>query len=386
MTLVRPGEGEPAISVVMVTRGAWALTEQALAALHAHTARQYELIIVDNDSRDETREKLSVLDDARVVLNDHNAGFGPACNQAAALARADLLLLLNTDAFVRPGWLEPMLASFTDASVAAVIPRYLHPDGSLQEAATLLARDGTVLVYGDGDDPQLPVYRFRRIVDCGGAACMLIRRDVFERVGGFDPVYAPAYYDDTDLCMRIAELGLNLLYEPRSTVTHVRYGSGGPQRAGELSERNRSVFVERWQSKLIGRPWTFPGASEQAAIAARDARATPRVLIAAASGKMRARGLALEMLEIWPRARVTWATDVLPDDHGRLLASGVEVLEADDWIGQRLFHYDVTLHAEQSGSGLADALARTQPQATQISVDETDDLVGAMCRAGIAPP
>jgi hypothetical protein len=326
------------------------------------------------------------LEGARVVLNDHNVGFGPACNQAAALSRAGLLLLLNTDAFVRPGWLEPMLGSFTDPSVAAVIPRYLHPDGSLQEAATLLARDGTVLVYGDGDDPELPVYRFRRLVDCGGAACMLIRLDVFERVGGFDPVYAPAYYDDTDLCMRISELGLNLLYEPRSTVTHVRYGSGGAEGAAELSERNRSVFVERWRSKLVGRPWTFHGASEQAAIAARDVRATPRVLIAAAPGEVRARELALEALALWPRARVTWATDVLPDDADRLLADGVEVLEGDDWIGQRLFHYDVILRGEQAEIGLADAFARTQPQARQISLGETDELVGAMCRAGIAPP
>ncbi len=161
----------------MVTHGAWALTERALASVIGHTQRRAELIVVDNRSEDETRQRLAELRDVEVILNRRNLGFGPATNQGAARARAPYLLLLNSDAFVHAGWLGPLLEAFRDDTVAAAVPRLLNPDGSLQDAGPLLAQDGTVLVYGDGDDPAKLCYRFRRTVDYGSAACMLIRRE-----------------------------------------------------------------------------------------------------------------------------------------------------------------------------------------------------------------
>src|SRR5205823_6432980 len=134
MTLVLPDPREPELSVVMVTHGAWSLTERAVAALIARTEPIFELIVVDNDSKDETRAQLSALRNARVILNDKNEGFGPAANRGAADARGEHLLLLNTDAFVEPGWLEPLRVTMQDPTVGATVPRYLNPDGSLQDA------------------------------------------------------------------------------------------------------------------------------------------------------------------------------------------------------------------------------------------------------------
>ena len=279
MTQALPDPSHPEVSVVMVTYGACELAERAVEALIAHTRALFELIVVDNGSDDQTRAWLSELRNARLILNDENRGFGGAVNQASEEARGEYLVLLNTDAYVHPGWLEPMLAALGRPGVGAVVPQYLHPDGSLQEAGALLAQDGTVLVYGDGDDPGRLCYRFRRVVDYGAAACMLIRRATFEELGGFDERYRPAYYEDADLCLRLAQRGLSVVYEPRATVTHVRYGSSGAGTAVELSERNRARFVERWGSQLTGRPWAFRDASGQAAIAARDAQASPRILL-----------------------------------------------------------------------------------------------------------
>ena len=182
------GDNKPELSVVMVCRGAWPLTERALAALSEHTERNFELILVDNASDDETPARLAQLTDAQVIVNDANLGFGPGNNQGAALARARYLLMLNTDAFVHHGWLEPLLETLDQNGVGAVVPRLLHPDGSLQDAGTLLARDGTVRVYGDGDDPDRPCYCFRRVLDLGSAACMLVARETFEALAGFDEV------------------------------------------------------------------------------------------------------------------------------------------------------------------------------------------------------
>jgi GT2 family glycosyltransferase len=397
MTLVLPDPREPAFSVVIVTHGSWSLTNRALAALTAHTPPVFELIVVDNDSKDETRAQLAALQNVRVILNDKNEGLGPAVNRGAADARAEQLLLLNSDAFVEPGWLDPLLETMRDPTVGAVVPQFLHLDGSLQEAGALLAQDGTVFVYGDGDDPNHLCYRFRRVVDSGGAACMLLRRSVFELLGGFDPVYAPAYYDDADLCLRIAQNGLDVVYQPRSTVTHVRYGSGGSETAAELSERNRPLFVSRWASDLVGRPWTFRGSSKQAVITARDALATPRVLLAAGPAEPGVAELAHMMIERWPRARVTWATRLdrgAGFDPDPWLATGIEVLDQTDasWISDRLFHYDLAVLGSQTDEPFLTALSRTQPQAKSLSLAELDGpletrldcLLGTAASAGIA--
>jgi O-antigen biosynthesis protein len=372
MTLVPPDSGTPELSVVMVVKDAWALTECALAALVAYTDRPFEVIIVDNRSWDETRARLSELDNARVVLNDQNRGFGPATNQGAEHARGEHLVLLNTDTFVRPGWLEPLIETLDHGDIGAVVPRFLHPDGSRQEAGVLLARDGTVLFYGDHDDPDRLCYRFRRSVDFGSAACMLVRRATFDALGGFDERYAPAYYEDADFCLRLAQAGLAVVYEPRSTVMHVRRGSSGVDTAVELSERNRGLFVERWGAQLAGRPLTFRGASEQAVITARDALADPRVLICSRPDQSAgAEQLARTLLGGWPGARVTWATDtpaVDCVDPGPLLRIGVEVVDQGDpaWLGERLFLYDIVLLGGESDLRLSAALEPTSRRRSEL--------------------
>jgi GT2 family glycosyltransferase len=399
MTLVAPDSGHPELSVVMVAHGAWPLTQRALGALVAHTERPFEVIVVDNASPDETPARLSERPDLRVINNQENRGFGPATNQGAKHARAERLLLLNTDTFVRPGWLEPLLDTLEQSDVGAVVPRFLHLDGSLQEAGVLLARDGTVRFYGDHDDPDRLCYRFRRRVDLGSAACMLVRRSDFDRLGGFDLRYAPAYYEDADFCLRLAQAGLAVVYEPRSTVTHVRYGSGRQDTAFEQSERNRVLFVQRWGKQLEGRPLTFREASEQAAIAARDARASPRVLLCASpDGSGGAERLARGLVGGWPEARVTWATGVPPTggfDPRPWLQIGVEVIDQADtsWMDERLFLYDMAMLGERSDPIVA-ALERTQPQAPRIALAEFDGppetlitrVTEALAAAGIAPP
>jgi GT2 family glycosyltransferase len=403
MTLALPEGERPELSVVMITHGAWEHTERAVRALAEHTYRPFELIVVDNASQDPTRGELSRLRGARVVLNDENRGFGPANNQGAKQARGEFLVLLNTDVFVHPGWLEPLLEALRRPGVGAAVPRYVHEDGSLQEAGVLLGRDGTVCFHGDGDDPDKPCYRFRRTVDYGSAACMVIRRRTFTALGGFDDLFAPAYYEDSDMCMRLAQSGLTVAYEPRSTVTHLRHGSGSFDAALTLSEQHRQLFVGRWGSNLIGRPASFARASDQAAIAARDALATPRVLICAQPGERGASELLHALLDGWPRARLTWAVQApggrrpprAAFDRDRWLGLGVEVLDQDELscLDRRLFHYDLAVCGRPTARALVEALDRTQPQASRISLEELADppsslpsrLVAILAAAGIAP-
>jgi GT2 family glycosyltransferase len=396
--LITVAASRPAIAVVIVTHGAWALTQQAIDALRANTEHSFELIVVDNASEDETRQRLSTLPNIRVIVNDRNRGFGPAVNQGAALASSEYLLLLNSDAFVERGWLDPLLETVQEEGVGAVVPCPLHPDGSVQDAGLLLARDATVLVYGDGEDAGRLEYRFKRVIDTGTAACMLIRRHVFNALDGFDECYAPAYYEDVDLCMRLRARGLSVVYEPRSRVTHVRYGSGSVSEAHELSQRNRAMFLGRWGSQLGGRPATFRFATTQAVIAARDAMTCPRVLICASIDHPSAGAVGSAVMRVWPSARVTWALDGGADPVGASdawLRMGVEVVCEPDfsWLEERLFHYDLVLLGADSDSGPASALDRTQPQAPRLSLSDLSTSQGGFdevslrqfATAGLAP-
>ena len=173
-------------------------------------------------------------------------GFARGSNQGAALARGTYLCFLNPD--IRPaGQLEPLLAAFERGqSVGAAVPLFLHPDGTVQEAGSAVDSEGAALSIGDGDSPLALEHRFRRTVDYGSAACLVVRADVFEAAGGFDPVYSPAYYEDVDLCFKLAERGLRTTFEPDSRVVHLR-GGGQP-----ISKRLMTMNIDK-SSPTVGR-------------------------------------------------------------------------------------------------------------------------------------
>ncbi len=250
--IVFPPAPNPRVSVLVVTLGARDHFERAMRALVANTPPLYEVIVVDNGS---TPDLLDFLHDglsgARVLENGRNVGFGPACNQAAGYARGESLLFLNSDAFVHEGWLPPLLQALeTHPSVAAVGPLILNTDGTLQEAGSILYSDGCTAFRGFGDDPNRPEFLRPLVVDYCSASCLLVRRRAFHDVGGFDPVYAPAYFEDVDLCLALAERGWKTLYEPRSVVTHVRGGSSPLEEALAVWGRNHPVFQAKWSVRL----------------------------------------------------------------------------------------------------------------------------------------
>src|SRR5204863_9975673 len=104
-------------------------------------------------------------------------------------------------------------------------PRLLNRDSSLQEAGGVIGSDAQTRSLGDGRSSKDLEYRFRRAVDYGSAACMLVERSAFLEAGGFDSVYGIGYFEDVDLCFELSRRGFVIVYEPRSTVVHVRAAS-----------------------------------------------------------------------------------------------------------------------------------------------------------------
>src|SRR5262245_8694420 len=255
---VPPMTDPDGVSIVIPVMNHAAVTYQCLRTIVQHTAAGgYEIILVDNGSDDATRDLPARIRGVRVIRNETNLGYGPACNQGAAEARGAFLLFLNNDAFPLAGWLEPLRAVLAEEpTVGAVGPQLLYPDRRLQEAGAILWQDGRGWNYGRNDDPRRSPYRHRRDVDYCSAACLLVRRSVFERVGGFDPRFSPAYYEDADLCLEIARLGYRVVYQPAARVVHVEGLTAGHRRDGGFKRfqgLHRARFVEKHAATLATR-------------------------------------------------------------------------------------------------------------------------------------
>lgn len=373
-----PPAGRPALSVVMVTYGAVDWVRRSLRALVDRTPRPFELIVVDNASPDETPEFLErELRGARVILNDENLGFAPAVNQGAFFARAPALCLLNSDVLVREGWLAPLLARLETPAVGAVAPRLLNTDGSLQEAGCVVGRDGRTVSLGYGEEPDRPWWCFPHEVAYASAACMVLRRSAFDAVGGFDVAFAPGYYEDVDLCFRLADHGWCTVHEPASVVEHERGASSSNEWAQSLIDAHRAEFVARWGDRLehfpLIEPWPV---GVHRLVHARDAEVTARILVLGDAET------AERLAASDPTRRVTLATDQ-PGRPGAEIR-GVEVVRPPvDWDEQarrRRLLYDVVVG---DTDGPWAPIVQAQPQAVHFPNLPADPLT-ALAEAGIA--
>lgn len=216
--------------------------ESCLDSVRGHT----QVFVVDNASADRSAE-IAEAAGARVARNVDNRGFAAAANQGAALGRADLILFLNPDATLASRDLALLIGALDDPSVGAAGPRLVRSDGSEQRAwwpfpspalawreALGLERLRTRRPAADGS------------VDFVVGACLLVRRDAFERLGGFDERFW-LYGEEADLCRRLRDSGLRVVHVPAARALHVGAASSaalGPV-AFEHFQRGAELFVRK---------------------------------------------------------------------------------------------------------------------------------------------
>ena len=214
-----------------------------------------EVIVVDNASTDQTAQVLAHFENViRVITNEENRGFVDACNQGAAAARGKYLLFLNNDTIVMPGWLKHLVDTVeADPANGAVGSMFLYPDGSIQEAGAIVWNNGEAHHYGWGASPDDRRFNFAREVDYCSAASLLIRTEIFNQLGGFDRRFAPAYYEDIDLCFGVRSLGYKVIYQPLSRLVHFEGVTAGTETTKGIKQFqiiNREKFVEKWRDVL----------------------------------------------------------------------------------------------------------------------------------------
>ncbi|HET9048334.1 MAG TPA: glycosyltransferase [Chiayiivirga sp.] len=282
-TIVLPLSDAPQVSIVIPVYNHLETTLVCLRSLAATKNRlTHEIIVVDDCSSDASATVLPSIAGLRYQRNVENLGFIGACNAGAASARGQFVVFLNNDTAVQDGWLDALIDTFDQhRDVGLVGSKLVYPDGRLQEAGGIVFADGSGWNYGRFDDPSKPEYNFVREVDyCSGAAIAL-RTDLFRQFGGFDAHYAPAYYEDTDLAMKVRQAGLRVLYQPASVVVHFEGISSGTDTASGTKRYqviNKEKFQARWKDALALHP--SPAlATHEGVVLARQHRLKKQVLV-----------------------------------------------------------------------------------------------------------
>lgn len=279
-TLRLPRAEQPDVSIILVLYNQAELTFGCLSSILETLATApfgVEVVIADNASSDETRALLERMEGATIVRNRANLHFLRAVNGAAREARGRTILLLNNDAQLLPGAVGSALRTLdADESIGAVGGRIILPDGTLQEAGSIIWRDACS-GYARGEPPETPDVMFQRDVDYCSGAFLLTPSALWQQMGGFDERFAPAYYEETDYCVRLWKAGRRVVYDPGAAILHYEFGSSGSDTdALRLQAANHAVFVAQHEDWLAGQ---FP-ASTLNVLPARTARSNaPRILV-----------------------------------------------------------------------------------------------------------
>lgn len=257
----------PEVSVIIPVHNHLDLTKSCLASLLLHRSEiAFEVIVVDDASSDDSHTFLSGVKGLRYFRMMEQCGYVLACNRGASEARGKMLVFLNNDTVVQPGWLEALcnvFEQFPDTGIAGA--KLLYPNGVLQEAGGAVFRDGSVWNTGRFEQADNPRFNYVREVDYVSGATLAIRKKVFEQLKGFDTHFAPGYFEDTDLAMRVRAKGLKIRYTPFSNVVHQEGATSGTDLESGMKAfqtPHQIKFFERWQHTLGGFPLR-PATSEE---------------------------------------------------------------------------------------------------------------------------
>jgi GT2 family glycosyltransferase len=254
--LTLPAPETPEVSIVIVTARDADRLLRCLRAVVAGAAGAppYEVVIVLNAAEPGMGGQLAeTVTGARVVRSDAPLGLAGGANLGIQRARGRLLHLLHDDTEVVPGWLTALagaLGRHPEAGAAGGLVLDLD-GGKAQSAGHVLWRDGTTAPRWVGPPPALDGFAGPYPVDYCGTASLLLRREAWAAVGGFDEGFHPAYYVDVDFAMALRSRGYTVICEPASRVRHERGGTTGIALRTFVAERNRERLRRKWAADLV---------------------------------------------------------------------------------------------------------------------------------------
>lgn len=245
----------PLVSIIIPVYNQWEYTYACLDSILKNSVDvKYEILLVDDNSTDDTKLVEKFIKNIRVIRNKKNLGFLFNCNKAVKFARGKYIVLLNNDTLVQADWLKWFMKTTEEKpDIGMVGAKLVFSNGKLQEAGGIVFRDASAMNYGREDNPDLPQYNYFKDVDYCSGACICVRKELWVKADGFDPVYSPGYYEDTDLAMQIRTMGYRTVYQPKSVVIHfegMSHGTDITKGIKKMQPINQRVFFEKWKNEL----------------------------------------------------------------------------------------------------------------------------------------
>ena len=223
------------VSIIIPVFGNPEYTDRCLESL-VWSCSDYSLVLVDNSGSYVTTHHTDIFH-----RPETNLGFAAGCNIGASKCDTDILLFLNNDTLGTNDWLANLMSAFDDKEVVMAGPRIIHPDGLLQTSGIKTYHGG-----GAAGGEELKDDGPTRDVDGVTGACMAIRREAFEKFGGFDEGFKNGY-DDVDLCLQVREAGMRIRYVAESEIIHHESASGAERWAHVY--QNIAYMQTKWGSR-----------------------------------------------------------------------------------------------------------------------------------------
>lgn len=231
--------GKHKISIIIPVYNKLEYTTMCLKTLEKYIPKEidYEVVVVDDSSTEKAEKVLpemitgEIKDKLHILRNNENLGFGQSINRGVTKAKGNIILLLNNDVFVTEGWMEAFLSSLDREDTDIIGGKLLYPDGTIQHA-------GGVFYCKETEKEFFPYHIYRgfpgnfigvnkqRRFKWVTFACVMMQRQVFESLGGFDQTFKNSY-EDVDFCLRATEKGYSILYEPTSIAYHLECSTRG---------------------------------------------------------------------------------------------------------------------------------------------------------------
>lgn len=238
------------VSIIIPVYNNAHFTKQCVESIFAvGAACDFEVIVVDNGSQDQTQAMLAACaHDVIVVRNEDNRGFAKACNQGAQRARGTYLVFLNNDTKVTEGWLDALVREMdTHPQTGIAGSKLLYEDGSVQHAGIAFSDNHLPFNIYARERSDASFVNRRRALQAVTGACLIISRDFFTEVGGFDERYVNGL-EDVDLCLRVRATKKDVVYCPESVVYHFESKTAG--RYDHLTE-NEELFLSLWGDTVV---------------------------------------------------------------------------------------------------------------------------------------
>lgn len=240
----------PLVSIIIASCNDYQYTKSCLFYVYKNTFNvPYEVIVADDNSTDKTQKIQDEFENINFIKTTKILGFLKNVNNAAKYAKGKYICILHNDTIPKENWLEPMVKIIEeDETIGIVGAKILQPNGKISEAGFEIDYEGIFTSIGKGESSDESDFNKTKIVDYCSSCSMLVKKNIWDEIGGFDIKFSPKYYEDVDLSFNfLYKFKLKTVFQPQSEIVHFNKGY---YKNTNLKYSNRLDFLMKWKKEL----------------------------------------------------------------------------------------------------------------------------------------